>query len=199
MIQTMNHRRPDASPWGRAIAVVLSLLAILPATVRGQVPAGSLSLTLFAGSDELEGSRWARGFAAEIDLARWSSWSVALLGLAARRDFTLGDDELHRNYGVAALGARWTLDRPGPTVALGVGLGVFVADDESETDAGFRSSGNYEELVVPGFEVRWPLNERWGLVFTARDLWTGWWWALIDPEESESKHRLMLSAGVLHR
>jgi hypothetical protein len=54
-------------------------------------------------------------------------------------------------------------------------------------------------MLVPGVEVRWPQGESWGVVFAARDLWTGWWWALIDPDESASTHRLLMSVGVFHR
>ena len=194
----MTHRRFVRPPRHRALAVALFSLALLPSVARGQVPAGSLSFALFETDQLLGGSRWARGFAVDLGVARRRSWSVGLLGMAARKDFALGDDELHRNYGVAALSVRFTFDRPGPTVALGAGLGVFVADDVSETDPGFRSSANYEELAIPGVEVHWPLNEKWGIVFSARDLWSGWWGALIDPEEAASTHRLMVSVGVLH-
>ena len=195
----MAHHRSALSLPATTFAVCLWLLALAPTTTRGQVPAGSLSLALLDGVDLLEGSRWAPGLAAEVDVVERGAWSFGLLGLVARRDFTLEGDELHRNYGAAAVGARWTLDRAGPTLAVGVKVGVFVADDESETDPRFRSSGNYEEMVVPGIEVRWPQGESWGVVFAARDLWTGWWWALIDPDESASTHRLLLSVGVFHR
>ncbi len=182
----------------RTLAAALCMLAVLPSLARGQVPAGSVSLAFFESDLGLEGSHWAHGLTADVDLARRGDWSLGVLGIVGRRDFALNGDELHRNYGGAAFGVRWTLDRPGPTVALGAGLGVWVEDDVSETDAAFRSSANYHEVFTPGVEIHWPLSEDWGLVFAARDLWSGWWGALIDPEESASTHRWMLSVGVIH-
>lgn len=129
---------------------------------------------------------------AERSLSWWGGMSVA------RTDFPVGPDELHRNWGAAALGLRLMRDGQSPAVGVILGIGALFWDDLSETDPAFRSSANAEEMLLPGVEVRIPVRNGFGVSVSVRDQMTGWWWAVLDPEEGSLNHRVMITAGLYH-
>ena len=114
---------------------------------------------------------------------------------AARTDFPVSDDQLHRNFGAAALGLRVSA---GSEVRVGVllGMGALVSDDVSETDPNFASSANYEEMLLAGIEVGVPLGHSLHVRLSVRDQVTGWWWRIWDPVEGALNHRFILTLGL---
>ena len=74
--------------------------------------------------------------------------------------------------------------------------GVLAWDDVSETDPGFRSSANAEEMLLPGIEFSMPVGSSLRVRVSIRDQVTGWWNAILDPDEGEANHRLVVSLGL---
>ncbi len=111
---------------------------------------------------------------------------------AARTDFPVADDQLHRHFGAAALGFRVST---GSQVRVGVllGMGALVWDDVSETDPDFRSSANGEEMLLPGIEVGVPIGRSLDVRLSIRDQVTGWWNRILDPAEGALNHRFILT------
>lgn len=129
---------------------------------------------------------------AERALSWWGGISIA------RTDFPVGPDELHRNWGAAALGVRLMREGARPAVGVLLGIGALFWDDVSETDPAFRSSANAGEMLLPGVELRLPLRDGFGASISVRDQVTGWWWAVLDPDEGSLNHRVMITAGLYH-
>ncbi len=139
------------------------------------------------------------GFIGELEIKAERTLSFSALLSVARTDFPVGADDLHRNFGAIALGVRWMRDGEGPVVGGSLGAGALFWDDLSETDPGFQSSANGEEMLLPGIELRWPLSSTLGLSLSVRDQVTGWWNAILDPSEGEVSHRLLIAAGLYSR
>ena len=114
---------------------------------------------------------------------------------AARTDFPVAGDQLHRNFTAAALGLRVSA---GNRVRAGVllGMGALVSDDVSETDPNFVSSANYEEMLLPGVEVGVPVGRSLDVRLSIRDQVTGWWNRILDPAEGALNHRFILTLGL---
>ena len=138
------------------------------------------------------------GITGEIEVKAEAVLSYSVVIFLARTDFPVGEDELHRNFGSIAFGARLMRDGERPSVGFLLGIGALFWDDLSETDAAFRSSANAEEMLLPGIELRWPLGGGLGVSLSIRDQLTGWWNAILDPSEGQIGHRLVIAAGV-HR
>lgn len=155
--------------------------------------AGALVLldTDFTGGTEVGPGLWA-----DLSLRPGRRVGYVLSASAARTDFPVGPDDLHRNFGTLALGLALRSERNGVGLGLLFGLGATAWDDVSETDPGFRSSANLEGMLLPGVELTVPVTPRWRLVLSARDEVTGWWNALLDPEEGAVSHRVALAVGL---
>jgi hypothetical protein len=123
---------------------------------------------------------------------------VGLVTLA-RADFPVADDELHRNFVAAAMGVRLMMARAGADIGATLRIGVLVWDDINETDPAFRSGANGEEMLIPGLEVRFGSSGSSGVALFARDQLTGWFNAIIDPDEGALSHRFVVGAGVYFR
>jgi hypothetical protein len=147
--------------------------------------------TEFAGDTQI-----GPGLTGEVEVSTERRLSYSAVLSIARTDFPVGADELHANFGAIALGVRLMQNREGPSFGVFLGAGALFWDEVSETDPGFRSSANGEEMLLPGVELRWPIGESFGLSFSVRDQLTGWWNAILDPSEGELNHRLMIAAGL---
>ncbi len=139
------------------------------------------------------------GLSGSVTLLPNQTLSYFLNVTVARTDFPVGVDDLHRNWGIAAVGLRLARSGERQRVGISLGLGAVVFDDVSETDPGFRSSANAEEMLQLGVEGSIPLNESLHLRLALQDMVTGWWNAIIDPSEGNLNHRFQLSLGVEFR
>jgi hypothetical protein len=158
----------------------------------------SIAPSVILDTEFADGTELGPGITGEIELRAASLVSYTAAVSFARTDFPVGVDDLHRNFGSVAFGARLMPPREGPSVGLLLGIGAFFWDDVSETDPGFRSSADAEEMLVPGLELRWPIRDGFGVTLSVRDQVTGWWWAIIDPSEGELNHVLMIGVGLYH-
>ncbi len=143
-----------------------------------------------------DGAEVGPGLSATVTLVPTRLVSYFALASVARTDFPVGLDELHRNFGAAAVGVRLAPPTEGPRLGFTLGLGVIAWDDVSETDAGFRSSANAEEMIVPGVELSIPVGSSWRMTVAARDQMSGWWYAVFDPSEYGLSHRIIFSVGL---
>lgn len=180
------------------IAAVLSSLALGlgPRAAGGQSLEWSVGALLLLDTEFSDGTEVGPGLFATVTVAPRRTLSYFGLVSAARTDFRVASDELHRNFGSAAVGLRLSTQSEGPRVGLTLGLGLVAWDDVSETDPGFRSSANAEEMLLPGAEVSLPVGSSWRLTLSARDQFTGWWFAVLDPDEYGVNHRIVFSLGM---
>jgi len=178
-----------------AIAAILAalVLSLNPIPTLGQSVEWSVGPLLLLDTDFSDGTEVGPGLSATVTVAPHRTISYFGLVSVARTDFRVASDELHRNFGSAALGLRLSKQSEGPRVGLTLGLGLVAWDDVSETDPAFRSSANAEEMLLPGAELSIPFGSSWRLTLSARDQVTGWWFALLDPEEYGVSHRIVFS------
>ena len=189
-------RRPA---WSAAAVALTALLVAPDSRASAQGFGWGIAPSAIIDTEFTDGAQVGPGLTGEIEVGAENLLSYSAVVSLARTDFSVGPDELHRNFGSVALGVR--LMREGwerPSVGLLLGIGALFWDDLSETDPAFRSSANAEEMLLPGVELRWPLGSELGVSFSVRDQLTGWWNALLDPSEGELNHRLIIAAGLYH-
>lgn len=194
--RTGRHRRSAVVGW--ALYMLACLGGARATETYAQIPSWSIGLVAVtaedSGSDGL-----APGARLGIDLFAWERLTLGVDAVVARRDFRLGADELHRNMGGLTVVGRWTVLSKTPSFALTGGLGAWAWDDVSETDPAFRSSASASGLASAGIEARWPLGDRWGVAASVATAWSGWWGALLDPDESSAERRLLVAFSLVHR
>jgi hypothetical protein len=179
----------------RVLAV--TILAAMPGALSAQTK-WSVGPTLWVDTD-FDGTEMGPGINLGISSgpAQGSAFTIDL-GFA-RTDFPVASDELHRNHASISIGGRLMASAGGGAVGVTLGLGALVWDDLNETDPGFRSSANAEELVVPGILARFPLTESWGVEVFFRDQISGWYNSIIDPDEFALAHRFVIGVGLHSR
>lgn len=184
--------------WLATPSVLLSLLLFLVGAqaVTAQSLAWAVAPSVIIDTDFTDDTQIGPGLTGEIEVNAERRLSYSAVLSLARTDFSVGADDLHRNFGAVALGLRLMAEGEGPSVGVLFGMGALFWDDLSETDSGFRSSANAEEMLLPGVELRWPIGGSLGLSFSLRDQVTGWWNAILDPSEGELSHRLMIAFGL---
>ncbi len=188
----------------RALLLVLlfgavSGLWVTPNAAYAQSFGWAAAPAILFDAEFVDGTEVGPALSGELILSPQEARSYFLGLTIARTDFPVGVDELHRNWGTAALGLRFALPAEKISLRFSLGVGFLVFDDVSETDPGFRSSANWEELLLPGIEGSIPLRGRWHFRVVAQDMVTGWWNALIDPDEGAVGHRFLISVGLESR
>lgn len=124
------------------------------------------------------------------------SVSVGVFVTLGRTDFPVSGEDLHRNFASVAIGTRVLTPGTGGALGVTIGLGALADDDVSEVDPGFRSSANLTEMLLLGIEVSRGVRDSWGLGVFVRDQVTGWFYSIIDSEESDIGHRFVIGAGL---
>ena len=188
---------PSRMSWAAGLLCAL-LVAVSWSPLKAQSLGWGIAPSVILDTDFTDGTELGPGITGEVELRAASLVSYTAVVSLARTDFPVGADDLHRNFGSVAFGARLMPGGEGPTVGLLLGIGALFWDDVSETDPGFRSSANGEEMLVPGVELRWPVRGGLGVSLSVRDQLTGWWNAILDPSEGELNHRLMIGLGLYH-
>ena len=176
--------------------LIITALAAIPGAVSAQTK-WSVGPTLWVDTD-FNGTEVGPGINIGVSSGpeRGSAFTMDL-GFA-RTDFPVASDELHRNHASISIGGRLMTRAGGGGGAVGVtlGIGAYLWDDLNETDPGFRSSANAEELLVPGILARFPLTEAWGVEAFLRDQISGWYSSIIDPDEFALAHRFILGVAI---
>jgi len=190
-----------ASTFVRARWVVLGIVA---GAVLGAAAASAQSTTFVVGPTVLVDTDFTPSAKASLGLFA-DGWfgadrAVSWGGLAgyARADFPVGQDELHRHHGWAALSVR-ARTSAGSAVGVSLGLGALAWDDVNETDSAFRSSADLEMILLPGIEVRLGGSDSVEFVAHVRDQVSGWVDAILDPEEGAFQHRMLIGVGIVFR
>ena len=189
---------PKASV-NRLSATVVGVLklgiVIAPAPANAQSVEWTAGPALLFDTDFVDGTEIGPGLFLDVLMRSRRTVSYFASVSAARTDFPVSDDQVHRNFGAAALGLRVSA---GSEARVGVllGMGALVSDDVSETDPDFRSSANYEELLLAGIEVGVPVGRSLLVRLSIRDQITGWWWRIWDPAEGALSHRFILTLGL---
>jgi hypothetical protein len=178
------------------VALVPIALGLRPCATHAQSLEWSVAGTMLLDTELVDGTKAGPGVSATVTLAPTRGLSYYGLISVARTDFPVASDQLHRNYASLAAGLRFARPSAGFRAGLTLGVGLLAWDDVSETDPGFRSSANAEEMLLPGVEASMPLASRWRLTLSARDQLTGWWNAILDPAEYGVSHRILLSVGL---
>lgn len=179
------------------VAMFVSLaLGFSPSATGAQALEWSVGPLLLLDIEHPDGTEVGPGLLATLTVAPRRTLSYFVLVSAARTDFPVGSDELHRNYGAAAVGVRLAPPREGPRVGVSLGLGFLAWDDVSDTDSDFRSGADLEEMLLPGVEMSVPIGAAWRLRVSVSDQMTGWWFGLLDPGEYEVGHRVVISVGL---
>ena len=119
--------------------------------------------------------------------------------MLARTDFPVGPEELHRNIGAASVTVNVMAGGERASVGATFGVGVLAWDDISETDPGFRSGADAEQIFAAGLEARFAVGGSWGITAFARDMVSGLVNRILDPSEGGLEHRFVLGAGVYFR
>ena len=184
--------------WLATVSVFLSFLLLLIVAQSGaaQSLVWAVAPSVLIDTEFTDDIQIGPGLTGEIEVNAERRLSYSAVLSLARTDFPVGADDLHRNFGAVSLGLRLMADGEGPSVGVLFGIGALLWDDLSETDPGFRSSANGEEMLLPGVELRWPISSSLGLSFSLRDQVTGWWGAIVDPSEGDLSHRLMIALGL---
>ena len=180
--------------------LIITALAAIPGAVSAQTK-WSVGPTLWVDTD-FNGTEVGPGINIGVSSGpeRGSAFTMDL-GFA-RTDFPVASDDLHRNHASISIGGRLMTRAGGGggggggAVGVTLGIGALVWDDLNETDPGFRSSANAEELLVPGILARFPLTEAWGVEVFLRDQISGWYHSIIDPDEFALAHRFILGVGI---
>lgn len=174
--------------------LIITALAAIPGAVSAQTK-WSVGPTLWVDTD-FNGTEVGPGINIGVSSGpeRGSAFTMDL-GFA-RTDFPVASDELHRNHASISIGGRLMTRAGGGAVGVTLGIGALLWDDLNETDPGFRSSANAEELLVPGILARFPLTEAWGVEVFLRDQISGWYNSIIDPDEFALAHRFILGVGI---
>ena len=178
--------------------LIITALAAIPGAVSAQTK-WSVGPTLWVDTD-FNGTEVGPGINIGVssEPERGSAFTMDL-GFA-RTDFPVASDDLHRNHASISIGGRLMTRAGGGggggAVGVTLGIGALVWDDLNETDPGFRSSANAEELLVPGILARFPLTEAWGVEVFLRDQISGWYHSIIDPDEFALAHRFILGVGI---
>jgi len=168
-------------------------------SINAQTFGWSASPGILIDSEFVDGTEVGPSLSGEFILLPNEKLSYFLSLSLARTDFSVAEDQLHRNWGIPTLGLRYALPGKGVNVSLSLGLGAIIFDDVNETDPGFTSSANAEELLMPSLEGRLPLKDAWHLKLAAQYLMTDWWNAILDPNEGALNHRFQVSLGVEFR
>ena len=181
----------------RMLVVALALLLTVPQSVAAAQGIGwAIAPSAIIDTESSDDTQFGPGITGEVEVKADDVLSYSAVISLARTDFPVGADDLHRNFGAVAVGGRLMRDGEVPSVGLLFGIGALFWDDVSETDPGFRSSANAEELFLMGAELRWPLGDGIGLSLSVRDQLTGWWSAILDPSEGQLHHRFLIAAGL---
>jgi hypothetical protein len=175
------------------------LLPLMPSRCAAQSLSWGIAPSAFVDAEFHDGAKVGLGLSAEAELGWQRRLSYVGLLTLARTDFPVADDELHRNFVAGAIGVRLMPVGAGTAIGATLGIGVLVWDDVNETDPGFRSSANGEEMLIPGVEVRFGSSGSWGVALFARDQMTGWFNAILDPDEGALSHRFVVGAGFYFR
>ena len=198
----LRQRREIGSGGPKSVASlsVLILLTLLLATPHSLAAAQSVGWavapSVIIDTEFGEDTQVGPGIMGEIEVKADNDLSYSATIFLARTDFPVGANNLHRNFGSVAFGARLMRDGERPSVGLLFGIGALFWDDVSETDPAMRSSANAEEMILPGVELRWPLGGGLGISLSVRDQLTGWWNAILDSSEGELNHRFVIGAGI---
>ena len=170
-------------------------IVIAPARARSQSVEWTAGPAMLFDTDFVDGTEIGPGLFLDVLKGPRRTVSYFASVSAARTDFPVAGDQLHRHFGAAALGLRVST---GSQTRVGVllGIGALVWDDVSETDPDFRSSANGEEMLLPGIEVGMPVGRSLHVRFSIRDQVTGWWNTILDPDEGTMNHRFILTLGL---
>jgi len=181
-------------PW------IVLMTAVTPFICSAQSFEWSISPLVFLDSESTDGPEVGPGVSLGAVLSPGGSVAYGLFLTLARTDFPVASDDLHRNFGSVGVGLRWMTSGERAALGLDVGVGFLAWDDVSETDPGFRSSANGEEMLTLGVEAQFPVTASWGVTIFARGQVGGWWYRLLTfDDEYGLSHRFMLGSGVYFR
>ena len=137
------------------MAISLALLLTAPQSVAAAQSIGwAIAPSAIIDTEFSDDTQVGPGITGEVEVKAEHLLSYSAVISLARTDFPVGPDDLHRNFGSVAIGARLMRDGEMPSLGLLLGIGTLFWDDLSESDPEFRSSANAEEMLLTGVELR---------------------------------------------